>query len=238
MLRSTRAQRSLSRMWVVVLPALGLGCASVSVKPSVYQKHTFGLAAFYGPTRIDTSAIGIAGAFQAGNDWGVKVAEGSLDGVRGQIEQALGVQLLPDEQMIAAPGYASAVPVPAAEQYASPRGMRPLSADPSNDPLLGNVATGIGVEAIIVISNNWAIRREAGTAQQYGFDLMRIAIVGADGTRLWDQTENAEGRVASGSTGISMAGATTPEQAQAMAKAAVLQGVDRFVTAWAANKKP
>jgi hypothetical protein len=222
-----------------LLSVTATGCASVSFNSTVYQKQRFALAAFYGPVRIDTSAVGVAGAFQTGNDWGAKMAEGVVDDVRAHIERALGSPLLPIDQMIQAAGYASAVPIPGAEQFGSPRGMKPLSVEHDNDALLGALAAGLGVEAVIVISNDWSVRRAPGTADQYGFDAMHLIIVGVGGKRLWDQTEEVEARGdwVYKQAGINMAGAASPDLAQAMARAAVLQGVDRFAVAWAANRK-
>jgi hypothetical protein len=232
-------KHGLSLACVAVVTAL-TGCAAFTpqVNPKVYGIKKFAIGAYYGPTAV-IGGSGMAGLISStANRWGTKVAEITVDEVHSRLQSAFKAELLPIDQVVANPAYAQApVIVPHwRNMYVAPRGMVALSVDQKSDAALGQLARALGVDAVIVLKNDWKIGQQG--SDQVGKNTLEILIMGADGTRLWDQTGlragTAEAKVGT-SIGSQIAGAfgsLTEETAVAMSRAAIRASLDQFVDAW------
>jgi hypothetical protein len=231
----------ISSACVVALIAVS-GCAAfrAQINPAVYRAKKVALVGYYGPAKMISTGGGLVSAIQSEtNQFGVSVAEKTIDEVYSRLQDVLKVELLPLQSAPEHAGYAAAPLIRFNPGfYFAPRGMKPLSVDARDDGALGKLAGALGVDAVIVLKNTWSIDLEGASHQPVGTNRLEVLIVAADGTRLYDAT-GMRGYAARGSADTSFAtqlaagqGAMTEELALKLSRAALRASLDKFLDHW------
>lgn len=232
----------LSMLQRAYVMAVGLslltGCARFEFNPAVYQQKKFALVSFFGNKQVNAATGSIGSTQGAASEWGTDFLTGyfpdGLKAIQGTIE---GVYL-PAEQIIAAPSYARLEGPSFEFNQLALAPLRPIQVSSPDLPGLARLAGELQVDAVVLVQHEWVIMSDPNNGRQYANDKFRVLIVAANGTRLWDQVGNAEGRPDDSMRQAlsEVAGSVSPDEIQGMIRRATALAMDKLAERWKENK--
>ncbi len=229
------ADRSPARLALVPVVCLLASCSTVRLNPAAFEKRTFALVSLTGDRTVSSRNLATVGlAKMSGNAWGVRLTQDLAEEARAGISKAVGAELLPLEKVAAAPGYAR-LPALSSSGTVGARPLRPLDLSPKNDVALGRFASELGVDAVVAVANEYTVVTDRDSARQHAEVEFTLVVVGADGTRLWEQAETLQSPPAEQTPeqrSRENVGVVSDEVANALCRQAVKQGLDLFAAAW------